>query len=251
MKWYHFVAVGVAVGVLAPAQPAAAADAPATYVFGTYYRCNEATETQADTLFKDVMAPLWQKQVDAKHITAFGWSRHWMGGAWRRLEYVVGNDVGAIVDARDEVIGSLMKDHAKESEAFSNVCSGHDDYLWVAQAGSQPPENMGQNRPAVGMTTYFQCNSQEDEADAIVKTLAPVLDDQVKQGNIASWVWLRHMMGGKYRRALVLDGKDHKSMLEYWNTLGPALTKAQPELFRRFGEICDSHSDYIWDLGTN
>lgn len=68
---------------------------------------------------------------------------------------------------------------------------------------------------------------------------------------IASWNWLEHRMGGKYRRLLVLDGADHKSMLKYWGVLAPALAAAQPNLSRRFNQICSSHTDYIWDMEAN
>ena len=80
---------------------------------------------------------------------------------------------------------------------------------------------------------------------------APLLNQHVKEGKIASWNWLQHRMGGKYRRLLVIDGPDHKSLLRYWGVLSPALDKTQPDLSRRFNGICRSHSDYIWDMVTN
>jgi len=98
-------------------------------------------------------------------------------------------------------------------------------------------------------STYFECDSREGEADAIVKTaFAPVLNQHVKDGQIASWNWLRHVLGGKYRRILVVDGASHKAMLGYWNRLTRALGEAQPELMQRFGSVCSSHTDYVWDL---
>jgi hypothetical protein len=35
-----------------------AQDGPTTYVFGTYYRCSEATEERADSIFKETIAPI-------------------------------------------------------------------------------------------------------------------------------------------------------------------------------------------------
>ena len=54
----------------------------------------------------------------------------------------------------------------------------------------------------------------------------------------------------KMLRAAVIDGADHTSILEYWNAFSSALDEAQPELAQRFTDICDSHADYVWDLGT-
>jgi hypothetical protein len=110
---------------------------------------------------------------------------------------------------------------------------------------------VGRDRTTVAMSTYFVCDGGENEADAIVKAaIGPLMNAHVKEGKIASWNWLQHIAGGKYRRLLVIDGKDHTAVLEYWNALTQALDEAHPELAQRFTEICDSHSDYIWDMGV-
>ena len=189
--------------------------------------------------------------MKAGRLLAYGWSRHWLGGDWRRLEYIIGKDTDAMVDAREAYIDELTKQHAAATEEFGTICPSHDDYIWTTGATSQAPENVGRNRPAVGATTYFQCDSHEGEADAIVKAaFAPVLNQHVKDGKIASWTWLKHVAGGKYRRALVMDGASHKALLNYWKDLNAALDKAQPKLSERFSAICSSHSDYIWDLSS-
>jgi hypothetical protein len=221
------------------------------FVFGTYYRCNEAKEDRADAIYKETVSPILDKEVKAGHLVSHGWNRHWMGGEWRRLEYMIGTDMNTMVAARDAYIGELMKDHAAASEEFSSICSSHDDYVWALGATSQTPDTMGKSRPSVGATTYFQCGANEDEADAIVKTaFAPLLNQQIKDGKIASWTWLKHVMGGKYRRALVLDGASHAALLTFWSGFSPALEAAQPQLSRRFTEVCPSHTDYIWDLSN-
>jgi len=222
-----------------------------TYVVGTYYRCSEATESRADAIYKSTFAPLVKKQIDAGRLAASGWSRHWLGGEWRRLEYVTGTDLGAIVAARDAIIAEMMGPQLKLSEEFSTICPSHDDYIWASVASSQPLDAVARERSKVAMSTYFVCDSREKEADAIVKTVfAPVMNAHVKEGKIARWNWMEHIAGGKYRRILVLDGTDHKSLLSYWSAFSQALEATQPELSRHFTEICPSHSDYVWDLGT-
>jgi hypothetical protein len=223
-----------------------------TYVIGQYFRCNEAKEDRADAIYKETVAPILEKQVKAGSLMRTGWNRHWLGGEWRRLGYMIGTDLNKMVAARDAYIDELVKQHAAAAEEMSSICPSHDDYVWALVASSQAAANAGASRPAVGMTTYFQCDSStETEADEIVKTaFAPVFNQQMKDGKIASWSWIEHMMGGKYRRALVLDGSTHAGMLTLWQELTPALEKAAPQLGRRFNQICPSHSDYIWDLSN-
>ena len=248
MRFRQVFAVAFAVCL---AVPLVSAQDTETYSFATYYRCDQATETRADEIYKETVEPLIQKQVEAGRLRTHGWARHWVGGEWRRLEYLVATDLAALVDAREAIIEELIGTHSKAADEFSSICPSHDDYIWSSVASSQAPGEVAQERSNVVMSTYFQCDSREKEADAIMKTaFAPVLSAHVKEGKIAAWNWLEHLAGGKYRRLLVFDGADHKSILEYWNTLDQALQDAQPELAQRFTDICHSHTDYVWDIGT-
>ena len=76
MRTSPLIALASAMLVLAPG--ARAQDTP-NIVFGAYYRCNQAQEARTDTLYQQVMAPAWQKQVNAGRISAYGWARHWAG----------------------------------------------------------------------------------------------------------------------------------------------------------------------------
>jgi len=248
MRIFKTCAFGL-LGLLA-APAAWGQDAPTTTIFGTYYRCTQGQEERADALFNEHMAPLFKAEVAAGRLSAYGWGHHWLGGDWRRLEYISGPDLDKLLDARDAVIAKLQTaEHAKAMAEFDTICSSHDDYIWSAVATSQNATEVGRVRTAVGASTYYVCDSRESEADAIMKSaMAPVLNQHVKEGKIASWSWLRHRMGGKYRRALVIDSSDHKAAVNYWGTLVGALQKEQPDMFGRFGEICSSHTDYVWDM---
>jgi hypothetical protein len=240
--------------VAALSAPVALAQTSKTFVFGTYYYCTQAKAERADAIFKDHVAPLLKAEIAAGRISAFGWGKHWEGGEWRRLEYTAGKDLDKMVDAREAVIKKLAaSDQAKIMEELQTICASHDDYIWASVVGSQNLSDVGRVRSPVAMSTYYvNDQSSDDEANEIVKTaLAPILNQHVKEGKIASWNWLEHQMGGKYRHLLVIDGADHKSLLNYWGVLAPAFSKAQPELYRRFGQLCFSHSDYIWDMTTN
>jgi hypothetical protein len=238
---------------LAAASGVGAQDSPTAFVMATYYRCVQGDAARADALFNEHVTPVLKAEKAAGHITAFGWAKHREGGDWRRLEYMVGTDLDKMLGARDTLIKNMESpEHAKAMDEFDRVCASHDDYIWGSKAGSQAPDALARTRSPIGMTTYYECTADEDEADAIVKTaFAPVLNQSVKDGKIASWSWNEHLIGGKYRRMLVVDAASEAAALKHWADLQGALNKAAPEFTRRFGNICNSHSDYVWDLSAN
>jgi hypothetical protein len=220
----------------------------------TYYQCTQGKAERADALYNERIAPLLKAEVAAGRIAGHGWGKHWQGGEWRRLDYTAGTDLDKMVDARDAVIKKLESAENKQAmEEFDTICPAHDDYVWASVTGSQSAADVGRVRSPFAMSTYFVCDAaDEGEADAIVKTaFAPLLNQHVKEKKIASWNWLEHRMGGPYRRILVLDGPDSKSLLKYWGVLSPALDEAHPAQSRRFNQVCASHSDYVWEMQVN
>jgi hypothetical protein len=233
------------------AASAAGAQETQTYIFGTYYKCDVGSEDRADAIYKETVAPLVQKQIEAGRLTVSGWARHWLGGEWRRLAYMGATSLSALVEGREAFVAEMTEAQKEAGEEFSSICPSHDDYIWTSVVSSQAPDAVARDRAKVAMSTYFVCDSREKEADAIVKTaFAPVMNAHVEEGKIASWSWLQHLAGGKYRRILVIDSADHKSALGYWNAFDQALNDAHPELSQRFTDICPAHTDYIWDVGT-
>jgi len=229
-----------------------AQDSPSTTAMSTYYRCVQGDATRADAIFREHTLPFLKAEQAAGRITGFGWAKHWSGGDWRRLFYVAGNDSDKLLDSYLALIKMTQSpEHAKAMDEFDRICSSHDDYTWRAKASSQTSADIGRVRSPFAMATYYVCNAQEAEADYIVKTfIAPVLNQRVKDRKIDAWTWDEHLMGGKYRRLLVVDGASVKALMQNWNTLQGDLQKANPDLSRRFTEICDSHSDYIWEIAT-
>lgn len=223
-----------------------------TFIAATYYECNMSTEDRADSIYNETIARIIQKQVDAGKLIASGYGRHWIGGEWRRLEYIGAASIAALVDARQAIIAEMLEGPSAEAaREFNAICPSHDDYIWSSVASSQAPEAVGRDRSKVAMSTYFVCGSREAEADAIVKSaFAPVMNAHVKEGKIVAWNWLEHVAGGKYRRILVIDFADLTSALEYWDALDQNLGEANPELSRRFTDICPSHTDYMWNMGV-
>jgi hypothetical protein len=226
-----------------------AQEQPTTIVMATYYKCTQGDEPRADAIFQQHEAPFWKKEQAAGRITAFGWMKHVQGGEWRRLAYFAGTDMDKMLDVRATISKMLTAPEHKELAELARICPNHDDYIWRALASSRPMTAIGGDRSPFGLSTYYACNANEAEADAIVKmAFAPVLNQRVKDKMIDSWTWQEHLLGGKYRRILVLDGASEKALMKNWTTLPQALEKAAPDLSRRFFQICHDHTDYIWEI---
>lgn len=96
--------------------------------------------------------------------------------------------------------------------------------------------------------TYFVCNPEgESRADEIIRTsFKPNYDAAVEHGDILSWTWMQHYVGGYWRRALVIVAADMNMLLDASGALGEIIQDSTPEAGRAFSAICSSHEDYIW-----
>lgn len=97
-------------------------------------------------------------------------------------------------------------------------------------------------------STYFVCTPDgESRADEIIQSsFKPNYDAAVEHGDISSWSWLQHYMGGYWRRVLVITANDMDSLLDSSGALGEIIEDQTPEAGRSFSGICSSHEDYIW-----
>ena len=111
-------------------------------------------------------------------------------------------------------------------------------------------------RPLFAYATYFICTPDgESRADEIINTsFKPHYDAAVEHGDIASWSWLQHFIGGKWRRVLVIIAPNIDAIIDSSGALGEIIEDQTPEAGRAFSAICSSHEDYIWqtmpDLGS-
>ncbi len=89
----------------------------------------------------------------------------------------------------------------------------------------------------------------EARADSLVmEKFTPIFNRHVSEGNINSWAWHAHQVGGKLRRLFVLDGADHKSLLDAREALIQDVGATAPEAGAEFSRICGVHYDYMWDI---
>ncbi len=116
---------------------------------------------------------------------------------------------------------------------------------WVALAQTEPNLNYV-------YATYFECDpATEARADEIIRsTYAPHYDAAVEAGDIQGWSWLAHFVGGKWRRALVLNASDLDSLIDASGALGEIIEDRTPEAGRAFSATCPVHEDYIWQAAA-
>ncbi len=77
---------------------------------------------------------------------------------------------------------------------------------------------------------------------------AAVLNRHVNEGELLSWSWNVHWMGGEYRRLWSLRASDRQKLLNSWEALVNDLQGEQPSALEEFLAICPSHEDYMWSL---
>jgi hypothetical protein len=176
--------------------------------------------------------------------------QHFVGGHWRRVLVITAGNMDSILDASG-ALGEIIEDQTPEAgRAFSGICSSHEDYIWEAVEGVGSDTNPG-DRGTAGFTMYLQCDlNREDEADEIVrKTIGPVYDRHVGDEGLASWNWLKHNVGGKYRRILTMTSADHKTLMKTRAAIIDEFDERRVErALKEMNEICHTHRDYMWDI---
>jgi hypothetical protein len=224
--------------------------APVMYAYATYFNCSPDGESRADEIIESSFKPHYDAAVEQGDIQSWSWLQHFVGGEWRRVLVIIAPDMDSILDASG-ALGEIIEDETPEAgRAFSGICASHEDYIWrtMEGAGSGLATDA---RGTAGFTVYFQCDiSREDRADELVRdVIGPVYNRHVGEGQLTSWSWLEHHVGGEYRRILVLGAEDHKTMMRTRESILQSLDDRKYErAMRDLGEICHTHRDYMWDI---
>lgn len=239
--------VGLLAASVAMAGTAVAQDDDGTaYVYATYYYCDTDKQGIADALVENSLAPAYDAAVDDGTINSWGWMVHHTGGKWRRLMYWAVDSQEALIDAPDAIDEKMEEMGGPGADGLGALCPLHDDYVWRSVTGSTPgdaPEERGE----AGFSIYFVCNGDESRADEIVKDVfAPVYNRHVEEGNLVSWGWMEHFIGGKYRRIATMTATDFKALLKARSAIISELDSEHGDDFDEFDGICGSHSDYMW-----
>jgi hypothetical protein len=206
-----------------------------------YYRCDYVRQARADTLFRQVMAPALNRQVQAGNLTGWGFSSHRIGGAWRRMETMTAPTLAKLIAAQEAYTADLDK-NPKASAEFDAICGSHDDYIWNRTLGSAP--NPSAPAPAFSYSRYYGC-SDEATADMVMETtFAGIMNKHLAAGHISGWGWLSHNLGGTIRRVLNWSGPTVMAVLNAEEMVSGEM--ADHGMWGAFSAACNTHNDYVW-----
>ncbi len=245
-----FCVVFIAVCALAGAGSLLAQEDSTSYIFAEYYICDQNREGFSDLLTELVLGPIYDKQVEAGNLLGWGWLSHNVGGKWRRLRVSSSNNLGTLLETRDAMIEEIQSTAGEADREFTSICGDHDDYIWASVAGSAPVAQQLRDLADATYATYYVCDvSKQERADEIVKALfAPALNQLVEEGQLASWNWYAHVIGGEFRRLMAHIGADHKTLIAAVDQYNQQADATNAAMAQEFSEICNAHVDYLWDV---
>jgi hypothetical protein len=71
-------------------------------------------------------------------------------------------------------------------------------------------------------------------------------DKLVAYGDLTSWAYLEHIVGGHIRRIATMTASDMKALMAARSKLNTAFS--DNPLGETFTNICDAHEDYMWEV---
>jgi hypothetical protein len=101
--------------------------------FSVYYTCDNSKEERADEIFAKDFGPVFDKYVAAGKLKSWGWSSHWVGGSFRRLQTMTAADHKTLLAARAELIEEMYAEDNAAGQEFNAICGSHSDYMWDIQ----------------------------------------------------------------------------------------------------------------------
>lgn len=224
--------------------------AKTNYVYATYFVCSPERESRADEIMNSSYKPHYDAAVEQGDILGWSWLQHFVGGTWRRVLVIIAADMESLL-AASGALGEIISDQTPEAgRAFSEICASHEDYIWQT-APDIGTAAITQERGSAGFSVYLKCDlNSEDRADELVrKVLAPVYNRHVGEGQLTSWNWLKHNVGGEYRRLLIMSAADHKTILKSREAILAEFEDRKVErAVTEMNEICATHQDYMWDI---
>ncbi len=243
---YKSIATALLFGLVSVACIAQDDDGPAGFSYVTYHYCDVATQGAMDAAIETNEKAVFDKWVADGKLIAWGYLSHNTGGRWRRAQYHVSPTLADAFNNQAAIFEEIYDDNDAGGQARSAACAAHDDYIWALQQGSPP----GTDRGPVSYSVYYVCDlNGQDRADEIwAEANAPYLNQLQEEGQIASWGWQTHIVGGRYRRLQTITGADYASVVQANGGLSLYADDNHPEVGEEFNEICGSHSDYLWDI---
>ncbi len=223
---------------------------PRAFAYVTYFECDAALEFRADEIVERNYAPHYDAAVEAGEILSWSWLSHFVGGEWRRVLLLTTSDIESLLASAGALGEAIQQSTPQSGRDFTEVCNKHVDYIWESapDVGGTPP---AAERGPAGFSTYYACDlNREADADELMRTaIGPVYDGHVATGGLSTWTWLKHNVGGQYRRLLSLTAADHATMLNTREAIEGEMREGRlARRFEQLNDICPQHENYMWDI---
>ena len=249
MRKIVLAVIGLGFCLSAPIVMADEHETPERFTYATYFWCDAGLEGPADDY---VMrnGEIYDKMVEDGDILGWGWMSHHTGGLWRRLRWHQTDSLEGVIAATDAMAAAVEEKYGEDDEAglgFSKACPRHVDYVWQVENGT-----VGAERGKVGFSVYHRCDiGREERADEIVaEHVAPIMNKMVEDGELTSWGWQSHVIGGGFRKLQTMSAKDLPTLLKARTASIQAIYGEDDAIGEEFVDICGPHVDYIWNLDS-
>ena len=220
-----------------------------SYAYATYFICSPDRESRVDEIVESSFKPHYDAAVEHGDILSWSWMQHYVGGTWRRVLVLIASDMDMLLDASG-ALGEIVSDQTPEAgRAFSEICYSHEDYIWETIEGVGSGEITDQ-RGFAGFSLYLQCDmNREERVDELVReVIGPVYDRHMGEDGLTTWNYLKHNVGGKWRRIVTMGAPDHKTLMRTRAKIIEELGAGRTErAMREVNTICHTHQDYLWD----
>ncbi len=221
-------------------------DGPIGFSYVTYYVCDVATQGNMDNVVDTNEKPVFDQWVEDGKLLGWGYLSHFTGGRWRRAQYHVSETMAGALKTQASIFSEIYSDNREGGQARGEACEAHDDYVWAINQGSAVSTERGD----VSLSVYYVCDvADQGRADEIfAEVYAPKLNELQSDGQIASWGWQSHVLGGRYRRLQTVTGADYVTVNAARFAAVQHVNQNHSELGREFAQICGEHTDYLWDI---
>ncbi|MGI9205983.1 MAG: hypothetical protein ACR2Q3_18345 [Woeseiaceae bacterium] len=225
-------------------------DPPQGFAYVTYFECNAGREYRADEIIERSYKPHYDAAVEAGDILQWSWLSHFVGGKWRRALVLSAPDMDNLLSSAGALGEAIAESTPEAGRVFTEICPIHEDYIWETVPGVGGT-TVGEARGMAGLSIYMDCDmNREERVDELMSgPIGEVYDAHVLDGELVSWTWLAHTVGGQYRRLLSLTADDHNSMMRARAAIIADLdTGRMKRSYTQMNEICPDHDDYMWDI---
>ena len=107
-----------------------------------------------------------------------------------------------------------------------------------------------QDTPRFAFAMYYECDLNLEGAvdQAVMASMEPIYQRYVDSGELDSWAWRAHAIGGPWRRSAVIVAGDLETVLDTRAAIVREVQTEAPAAVNLLNAGCPVHEDYVWAL---